>query len=492
MTGRDRAIARRSPALAADVASFYHLRDASLEGRACAGTACFVARHLDPARWRDATSREPRIHCLGKCYAAPATNETAGRPAIGVRPREAVVLERILKGGARRLSDYVAGGGYQALDRALVAPEDVVREVETSKLRGRGGAAFPTGAKLRAVAAQAGAKYVVMNADEGDPGAYVDRFLLEDDPHAPLEGLAIAAHAVGATKGVVYLRREYPGALASLETAIAEARAAGVFGERTLGRGEPFDVDIVIGEGSYVCGEETALLNSVEGRRPFARNRPPYPSERGLYGRPTLVQNVETLANLPWIVAHGGRAYASMGIPGSCGTKVVSLNSLFVRPGLYEVELGTPMRTIVEELGGGLRSGALRGVIVGGPLAGVLPPEHLDAPLAFDELRALGACVGHGGIVAFDERTSILELLQHVFSFGAYESCGLCTPCRLGARGVERMAAGDVPWDAQAWDELRSALRRTSICGHGGGLAEFADSVERHYPDELRACLASR
>jgi NADH:ubiquinone oxidoreductase subunit F (NADH-binding) len=383
----------------------------------------------------------------------------------------------------------VARGGYRALEKSRsMSTEAVAREVEASQLRGRGGAGFPTGRKLRAVAAATALeKYVVMNADEGDPGAYIDRILLEDDPHAVLEGLLIAAYAIGATKGFIYLRREYPDARPILEGAIAEAREAGVLDG-------DFDVELVVGEGSYVCGEESALLNAIEGRRPFARSRPPYPSQAGLFGRPTLVQNVETLANIAWIVSNGGDAYASLGFSTSRGTKVVSLNSLFHRPGLYEVELGTPVREIVEDLGGGLRSGELRGVLIGGPLAGVLPPRHLDVPFAFEELRELGASVGHGGIVAFDERTSILDLLHHVFSFGAYESCGLCTPCRLGSREIERLSDNSnlgTPWDGTTFERIVCALRETSLCGHGGGLAEFAGSVSRYYREELLECLAS-
>ena len=210
-----------------------------------------------------------------------------------------------------------------------------------------------------------------------------------------------------------------------------------------LGRGVlSFDVEIVVGEGSYLCGEETALLNAIEGRRPEVRVRPPYPVSRGLYGRPTLVNNVETLVNIPWIVRHGGDAYAALGRGGSRGTKVVSLNSLFARPGLYEVELGVPLRRIVEDLGGGLRTGELAGVIVGGPLAGVVSPDMLDVPFTFEDLHGIGAALGHGGVVGFDEHTTIAELVHHVFEFGAYESCGKCTPCRVGSGEVEATFAG--------------------------------------------------
>jgi formate dehydrogenase iron-sulfur subunit len=381
----------------------------------------------------------------------------------------------------------------EALSRA---PDQIIAEVEKSELRGRGGAGFLTGAKWRMVAAEdSKQKYVVANLDEGDPGAYIDRFIAEDDPFCLIEGLVIAAHAVGASRGWIYVRCEYPEAVARLNEALHAARAAGLLGDKVLDSSLAFDVEVVVGQGSYVCGEETALLNSIEKRRPLARVRPPYVSQRGLWGKPTLVNNVETLACVPWIIRHGGEAYASMGVSGSRGTKVVSLNSLFRRPGLYEIELGTPLRTIVESIGGGLRSGRLQGLLVGGPLAGVVPPSLLDTPLAFDSMRAIGASVGHGGIVAFDERTSIAELIEHIFSFGAFESCGECTPCRLGApriRDIFRQVtrrAGSSTSSPSEWQELVAALKWTSLCGHGTGLAEFAESVARYYPMELAECF---
>jgi NADH:ubiquinone oxidoreductase subunit F (NADH-binding) len=482
----------RSEAESPDVASAYHLRGVSLDRRACAGTACFLGRAIDPACWQSAEAQEPRVSCLGKCYASPATAQTRARPVATVAAPRPVVLERIIEGPTRTLAEYVARGGYRAIDRALAQGASwTIEEVVRSGLRGRGGAGFPTGKKLLAVAAQPGPRYVVMNADEGDSGAYIDRALLEDDPHATLEGLVLAAYAVGAEQGIVYLRREYPDALPILEAAIAEARAVGVLGEKVLGRGPAFDVEVVVGQGSYVCGEETALVNSIEGRRPFVRSRPPYPSEKGLHGRPTLVNNVETLANLPWIVNHGAGGYAAMGHARSRGTKVVSLNSLFWRPGLYEVELGTPVHTIVKNLGGGLMTGTMAGVIIGGPLAGVLPPSHFHLPLAFEELHEAGASLGHGGVLAFDASTSIRELVQHVFAFGAYESCGRCTPCRLGARRIERMMMGEGAWESGYFADIVSALRAASLCGHGAGLGEFAESILRHYREELQACFAS-
>jgi NADH:ubiquinone oxidoreductase subunit F (NADH-binding) len=480
-----------------DIDSFYHLSGCDLAGKACQGTACFVARHLNPKRWAQATTQEPRVYCLGQCFVAPSVSNGGVRPHMEVRSRESVVLVRLAHGDVRSLKAYTAHGGYRALEQALAKPRDeIIEAIEISGLRGRGGAGFPTGRKWRAVAQRPpDEKFVVANADEGDPGAYIDRFLIEDDPHALLEGMLLAAYAIGARKGWIYLRNEYPRAGEILRNAVAEARSAGLLGQRVLGRDFVFDVDLVVGRGSYVCGEETALIRSIEGRRPQVVARPPYPTEHGLFGKPTLINNVETLVSVPWIVAHGGGAYRVLGFSQSRGTKVVSLNSLFVRPGLYEIEFGVTVRQIVEELGGGLRDGTIKGVIIGGPLAGIIPPHLLDTPFGFEELHAIGASVGHGGIVAFDERTSIPELMHHVFSFGAYESCGECTPCRIGSRRIEEISgrivsSGTAPAaDFVESQQIVSALKMTSLCGHGGGLGEFADSVLRYYRDALEPCL---
>ncbi|MCX6946003.1 MAG: NADH-quinone oxidoreductase subunit L [Opitutales bacterium] len=483
--------------LAADVRSFYHLPEGEHAGKACQGTACYAARHLNPERWAEAMRQDPRVYCLGECHAAPAKGQTQPRPPVRVCSRHGIVLGRLAAGGARSLADYQRQGGYAALAQALDhPPERVLAAVETSALRGRGGAGFPTGRKWRAVAQQpAGVKYVVANADEGDAGAYIDRYLLEDDPHRLIEGMILAGYAVGASQGYLYLRIEYPFAATVLRAALAEARAAGWLVPQVGGRPFACELELVIGHGSYVCGEETALLRSIEGRRPEVMARPPYPTERGLFDRPTLLNNVETLVNVPWIVTHGGEAYAAIGFSKSRGTKALSLNSLFVRPGLYEVEFGVTVRHIVEELGGGLRSGGqLKGLLIGGPIIGLIPPHLLDTPLGFEELAAIGAGVGHGGIVAFDEHTSIPDLVQHVFSFGAYESCGKCTPCRRGSGRVEelfrRALAGQAaPADLQECRDLVTALKLTSLCGHGTGLARFAESILRYYPTEIEPCF---
>jgi NADH:ubiquinone oxidoreductase subunit F (NADH-binding) len=411
-----------------------------------------------------------------------ATDRT--EPEITVDAPVPVLLSRVALGGAPTLDAYRSVGGYAALEEVgRLGAGRVLDEVEVSGLRGRGGAGFPTARKWRTAAAvESEVKYVVANADEGDSGAYGDRVLLERDPHAVLEGLAIAGAAVGARRGLVYVRREYPAARRAVDAAVAEARAAGALGR--------FEVEVVGGVGSYVCGEETALLNAVEGRRPEVRARPPFPAERGLFGRPTVVNNVETLAALPWIVTHGGAAYAALGTPSSRGTKLLSLNSLFRRPGLYEVELGLPVREVVDRLGGGPADGALRGVLIGGPLAGILPASLLDTPLEFEALRAVGCELGHGGVIAVDEHTSIVELVHHVFRFAAYESCGKCTPCRLGAVRAETLLAGRVAGSLPELEAIVRALEATSLCGHGSGLAAFARSVLAHFGEELAPCLA--
>lgn len=446
--------------------SFYHLMDTRLAGCSCQGLACFAAVGDDDA---------------------PAH--------VGLHARTAVLVENLLHGGVRDLDAYQQGGGGQALRQALaISPDHVIAQVRASGLRGRGGAGFPAGRKWQAVAAAtAPRKFLVVNADEGDPGSFSDRLLLEHDPFRLIEACVIAAHATGAAQGYIYLRKEYPAARTILASALAQARQHGWLGTHILGSTLSFDLTLHIGQGSYVCGEETALLNSLEGRRPSVRTRPPQITEHGLHGVPTLVNNVETLCAVPWIIRQGGDAYAALGAGQSRGTKLLSLNSLFKRPGLYEVEFGITLRQIVDDLGGGLRRGQLQGLMIGGPLAGLIPPSLLDTPLGYEELHAIGGAVGHGGVIAFADDTSIADIVAEVFRFGAQESCGKCTPCHLGspelARRFSAVLAGE-KMSAARWHALIDALEATSLCGHGRGLAEFARAIERHYPEELAGCFA--
>jgi NADH:ubiquinone oxidoreductase subunit F (NADH-binding) len=360
----------------------------------------------------------------------------------------------------------------------------VLEEIVTSVLRGRGGAGFSTGQKWRFAAAQPpGEKWIVCNADEGDPGSYIDKWLLELDPHAVIEGMALAAFAIGGTHAAIYIRSEYPRAIEAIRRAIEEARP----------HIAPLEMFVVEGAGSYVCGEETALLRSIEGLRGMVTARPPYPAVKGVFEVPTVVNNVETLANVPWIVRHGGAAFAAIGIGKSRGTKAISLNELFTRPGLYEVPLGVSLRTICEEIGGGLHSGKpIKGVQIGGPLGGIVPASQLDTPFGFEELDAIGALLGHGGIVAFAEGTDMRTIARHLLEFGDAESCGKCFPCRIGMRRglelVDRMIErGGQPAQIDLLSELMDTMRYGSLCAHGGGLPAAIDSIVKHWPNELLA-----
>ena len=483
--------------------------------------ACGVA--LGETRADGAISLEP-TYCLGLCHAAPAvlvdehTSDGAhGRQALGYvtgervsqvargdaallsepepRPTIAsfvtptVVLRNLVDGAdATTLDAARARGVYAALERARasLSPAQVLDEVGAAQLRGRGGAGFSTAQKWRFAAQEASPeKYVVCNADEGDPGSYIDKWLLELDPHSVLEGMALAGFAIGASHGVLYLRSEYPRAAEALTRALEEAGAAGVLGA--------FQIRLVVGAGSYVCGEETALLHSIEGLRGVVTARPPFPAQSGLFERPTVVNNVETLINVPWIVTHGGAAYAAVGHGKSRGTKAVSLNHLFARPGLYEVALGTSVRALCEDLGGGLASRKpILGVQLGGPLGGILPGAQLDVPLTFEDLDAVGALLGHAGLVAFEEGTDMRAIAQHLFEFGDAESCGKCFPCRLGMRRglelVNRLAnTGGAEADLALLEELLETLKLGSLCAHGGGLPAPIYSILQHWRGHLLA-----
>lgn len=464
---------------------FYHLEQRTISKCACAGLACFAARADNPERWQIAASQTPTLYCLGKCYEAPSDGGHDVRPYIGEHASHGVLLGNVLRGGVRDLTTYRSSGDGDALRMArAMAPQTLVNMVRDSQLRGRGGAGFPAGTKWQAVANEsAQTKYVVVNADEGDAGAFSDRFLLEDDPFRLIEGAAIAAHAVGARRGYIYVRKEYPVAAQVLLQALEEVRAAGWLHPA-------FELELVVGQGAYICGEETSLLNALEGRRPEVRPRPPQITQQGLFGAPTLVHNVETLCAIPWIVTHGAAAYAALGFSQSRGTKLLSLNSLFRRPGLYEVEFGMTLADVVDQLGQGLRRGELKGLMVGGPLAGIVPPALLDTRLGYEEMQAIDCAVGHGGVIAFADDTSIGNIVAEVLRFGARESCGKCTPCHLGAPILAAMAdtaANGMPVDGGSFRRLVEALAATSLCGHGRGLAEFVLSVQRHYPSELRA-----
>jgi bidirectional [NiFe] hydrogenase diaphorase subunit len=504
----ERAVALASgvpPAAVHGTATYY----ADLRGRrgarhvrVCAGTACFLAsgggKHLArvsaalgvPAGGcrEDGSVSLQEVHCLGYCYAGPAALD-GDEPRVGAdltaqltgqaEPRAPDIPVWTVDGGVV-LRGIVPGDRSWNVWPSVLSGAGAARvrgEVATSGLRGRGGGGFPVARKWAAVAAKddGGQRYVVANGDEGDPGSYVDRLLMERDAARVLEGLALAALACGATRAFVYVRSEYPRAYERMRQAVAEARAAGHIGHNLHGSTVDFEVDIVRGAGSYVAGEETSLLHSIMGLRGSVRTRPPYPAERGLWGRPTAVNNVETLAALPAIVADGGAAYARLGRSPETGTLVVCLNERFARPGAYEVVLGTPLRHIVWDLGGGLADGRpLTALQVGGPLGGFIGPDELDLPLLDSALAGAGVALGHGSLVAVDDRVRGADLLRHLWQFAAEESCGACTPCREGTR------RGMADPDGAGLDpDLLKVMSITSLCPFGRGIPHAVRSLRR-------------
>ncbi|MBW6505310.1 MAG: formate dehydrogenase [Rhodobacteraceae bacterium] len=389
------------------------------------------------------------------------------------------------------LADYQAHGGLSGLRRALaMAPEAVVDEVVESGLRGRGGAGFPTGIKWRTVAgAGIGQKYIVCNADEGDSGSFADRMLIEGDPFALIEGMVIAGLAVGADRGLVYLRSEYPDAIAVLTRAVDLAREAGLLGPSVLGSGHGFDIELRIGAGAYVCGEETALLNSIEGKRGTVRAKPPLPAIEGLWGKPTVVNNVLSLATVPAILAQGAAHYRDLGIGRSRGTMPLQLAGNVRFGGLFEVPFGLTLGEIVNSVGGGTASGRpVKAVQVGGPLGAWFPPALFDTPFGYEEFAAAGGLIGHAGLVVVDDTADMLALARFAMEFCAIESCGKCTPCRIGSvRGVEtidRIAAGDAAAEPLLRD-LCETMRLGSLCALGGFAPYPVLSALNHFPADF-------
>ncbi|MEQ9259813.1 MAG: NADH-ubiquinone oxidoreductase-F iron-sulfur binding region domain-containing protein [Roseovarius sp.] len=389
------------------------------------------------------------------------------------------------------LPDYEAHGGLAGLRRALgLSGQQIVDEVKASGLRGRGGAGFPTGLKWQTVHdAQAPRKYIVCNADEGDSGTFADRMLMEGDPFTLIEGMAIAGLGVGATKGYVYLRSEYPDAIAVMSRAVALARAAGVLGTDILGSGRTFDMEIREGAGAYVCGEETSLLNSLEGKRGVVRAKPPLPALEGFLGRPTVVNNVISLASVPVIFEKGAEHYASFGIGRSRGTVTLQIAGNVARGGLFEAGFGMTLGEVVDDLAGGTASGRpVKAVQVGGPLGAYMPRARFDAPLGYEEFGAEGGLLGHAGLVVFDDSADMLQMASFAMEFCAVESCGKCTPCRIGAvRGVEtidRIAQGD-PAAIPLLTDLCETMTDGSLCALGGFTPYPVMSALTHFPEDF-------
>ncbi len=479
--------------------------------RVCTGTACFAAARERPVeelgaglglapgeRSADGSVSLAETVCLGFCHSSPAVrvgDEVDAGPGA---------IERVLAGETRAAAEPEwesllpepvltrpdDSRDWEGLRRALgeLGREALLAEVEAAEVRGRGGAGFPAGQKWAFAAEAEGAeKFIVANGDEGDPGSYIDKYLMERSPELLLEGMALAGYAVGAAHGFVLCRSEYPASKPALERAAARAREAGLLGVGILGSDFAFDVTIIEGAGSYVVGEETALLACVQGLRGTVSARPPFPAERGVYGMPTVVNNVETLSNVPFVAARGAAAYRALS-PDSetAGSKLVCFNERFARPTVYEVPFGMTVRELCEGVAGGLRDGhEINAVQIGGPLGGILPASLLDTAFDFDALAAVGCMVGHGSILAFDEDTDMRDVARHLLRFGADESCGKCFPCRIGMRRAYEEFAAAGPIDRARFEALLEALELGSLCAHGSGIPAPMRSLLTHFPDEL-------
>ncbi len=444
---------------------------------------------------------------LGGCASLPELREL---PVM--RKQKRVVLANCGVIAPDSLAEYVARGGYSALEKALhaLSPDEVVKEVELSGLRGRGGGGFPTGTKWRFVRQAVGErKYVVCNADEGDPGAFMDRSVLEGDPHRVLEGMIIAAYAIGADYGYIYARAEYPLAIKRLRAAIADLRDVGLLGENILGSDFAFDISIKVGAGAFVCGEETALLASIEGNRGMPRPRPPFPAQSGLWGCPTNINNVETYANVPALITNGGAWFASIGAEKSKGTKVFALTGKVANTGLVEVPMGTTLRELIFEVGGGIANGAaFKAAQIGGPSGGCLPESALDTPIDYDSLLRAGAMMGSGGLVVMDEDTCMVDVARFFINFTRDESCGKCVPCREGTKRLSEIleqivgvgggsaatganGAGVDPLNrfknVTLLQTLAASVKDTAACGLGQTAPNPILSTLRYFRDEYEA-----
>ena len=425
----------------------------------------------------------------------------AGDEAAYLAPQMRIVLENCGQVDPTDIDEYVAADGYRALHRCLTewSPDQVIDAVSRSGLRGRGGAGFPTGRKWAIARRQSGPKkYVVCNADEGDPGAFMDRLVLESDPHRVIEGMAIAAYAVGADEGYFYVRTEYPLAIDILRHALDQALERGYLGDNILGTGFSLRFHLMAGAGAFVCGEETALMASIEGRRGMPRFRPPYPAARGLWGRPTNINNVETYACVPWILRRGPEAFAAVGTAHSKGTKVFALAGRVRRGGLIEVPMGTTIRQVVEEIGGGMHEDrSFKAVQIGGPSGGCIPASLADTPIDYEALNETGAIMGSGGLVVLDNSDCMVDIARFFLEFTERESCGKCTFCRVGTKRMleilERLCAGEAqPKDLDELEELSDRIRRTSLCGLGRTAPNPVVTTLRYFRDEYEAHLAGR
>ncbi len=431
-------------------------------------------------------------------------DKLASVPALGELPffarQQKIVLRNCGYIDPESLAEYIARGGYDALAGILTGytPRQVIDEVSQAGLRGRGGGGFPTGRKWRVARdVPSQVKYVICNADEGNPGAYMDRTVLESDPHSVIEGLIIGAYAIGANQGYIYIREEYPLAIECLTVAVVKAKAAGLLGQDILGSGFDFELDIIRGAGAFVCGEETAMIASIEGGIGEPRTKPPYPAVSGLWGKPTIINNVKTWSTVPVIISRGSDWFSAIGTPGNAGTVVFSLVGQTSNAGLVEVPLGIPLRDVVHEIGGLSTNGEVKAVQTGGPLGGCIPERLFDMPVEFEALAAAGTTIGSGGMVVLDHSTCMVDLARYFLNFNALESCGKCTACREGTRQLskilDRITHGQgEPDDLSLLEEVSAALKAGSLCGLGQAAPNPILSSLRYFLGEYEAHVTER
>lgn len=471
----------------------------------CAGTQDSVHKSLESHFSADEIGH---MTCLGRChengafhyngknYSGKNSDEIAS--IIGADSDQNQDNYTVKAHGKQILTAEFPGvdAFYAGLKDVLSADRTkALEEIKKSNIRGRGGAGFPMGIKLEScMNEESDQKFIICNADEGDPGAYSDRYLLEKQPHAVLYGMMIAGFITGADWGLLYIRAEYPESVDIVQNAINELHDKGLLGENILGTGFNYNFKIVKAQGAYICGEETALINSIEGQRPEVRTRPPYPTQEGLFNKPTIVNNVETLAAVHWIIENGGDNYRAIGTERSSGTKLVCLDSFFNQPGIYEVEMGTPLSTVVNELGGGFKEG-VKAMQIGGPLGGLVPASKInELNLDFESLANAGFLLGHAGVVSVPETFPMIKFIEHLFDFASFESCGKCFPCRLGTkRGHEmftKAANGESKLDKELVEDLLHTLETGSLCAHGGGIPLPVQNALQYFQEELQPYFA--
>lgn len=491
-------------------ATFYDFLRPENKGKkayVCNGTACVCAGTQENVttslRKHFKEDEIGHMTCLGRCHENAAFHYD-GKNYSGDSLND---LSAIIEKKKPRQDSYTVGAykkkiltqGFTSIDQYYASfrnalkkdSASVLEEIKTSNIRGRGGAGFPMGMKLEFCRKTDGdTKFIICNADEGDPGAYSDRYLLEKQPHSVLYGMLIAGYVTNAQWGVIYIRAEYPDSAVIIEKEIENLRNNGLLGENIEGSGFSFDLKIIRAQGSYICGEETALINSIEGQRPEVRVRPPYPAQRGLFNKPTIVNNVETLAALNFIIENGGEAWKKIGTEKSSGTKLVCLDSFFNNPGLYELEMGTPLSVIINELGGGFKT-PVKAMQIGGPLGGLVPVSKIDLlTLDFESFAQNGFLLGHASIICIPETFPIINFLEHLFDFAAYESCGKCFPCRLGTkRGhelLQKANTSNYKISRPLFEDLLETLQEGSLCAHGGGIPLPVKNALHYFEDELK------